>query len=108
MNQKLLVQLAVAVAANGTTERKFRNAVLIKLSEIQTTVTHVHGAQLAEMCRKDRATEAQQETFFREVQERVSAASEQAGLKMIRYIYGETEAEVERHDKRRKWWGWEI
>jgi hypothetical protein len=38
----------------------------------------------------------------------ISMHSESLGLKMVRYIHGETEMPERRHDRRRKWWGLEI
>ena len=44
----------------------------------------------------------------RTAEEFIANQSEQVGAKMIRYIYGEDPVPERRHDRRRKWWGWEI
>ena len=41
-------------------------------------------------------------------EEVISKHSESAGLNMMRYIYREDPAPEPRHDRRRRWWGWEI
>jgi hypothetical protein len=43
-------------------------------------------------------------------EECITRQSEQEGIKMIQYIYGKDRAPAPepRHDRRRKWWGWEI
>jgi len=104
----LLPKLAVTVAANEEAQRKFRTAVLIRLSKIETMLTEVQGCQLAQCWPPGRVSDEQRDKYVQEVEERVSRTSEQLGLKMVRYIYGETEMPESRHDRRRKWWGWEI
>jgi ABC-type amino acid transport substrate-binding protein len=108
MNKELLVALAHAVAANEKAQRKFRNAVLIRLSRIDAMLTEVQGAQLAEYCSPGSVTDEQRAKFVQEVEERVSRASDQLGLKMVRYIYGESEEPLVPRDRRRKWSDWEI
>jgi len=44
----------------------------------------------------------------KKAEEFIARQSEQAGMKMIRYIYGNEQSPEPRHDRRRKWWGWEI
>jgi hypothetical protein len=41
-------------------------------------------------------------------EEFIAAQSEQMGVTMLSYIYGETRAPEPRRDRRRKWHGWEI
>jgi hypothetical protein len=60
------------------------------------------------MCRKDRANDELQQEFLREVEEQISTASERCGMKMIKYIYDDSESKPDHHDRRRRWWGWEI
>jgi hypothetical protein len=107
-NKQLLIALANAVAANEETQRRFRTAVLIRLSSIEAMLTEVQGAQLADFWAPGRITDEQLDKNVREVQERVSKASNELGLKMVKYIYGGTEALVERPSKGRSWSDWEI
>lgn len=41
-------------------------------------------------------------------EEFINNRSETACLKMFRYIYTEAPVPEPRHDRRRRWWGWEI
>jgi hypothetical protein len=109
MIHQLLPKLALAVAGNEEVQRKFRTAVLIRLAKIETMLTEVQGAQLADFWSPGtRISDEQRDKYLKEVEERVSRNSEQLGLKMVRYIYGESEELGVPHDRRRKWSGWEI
>ena len=48
------------------------------------------------------------EEAARQAEEFIARQSDQVGMKMIRYIYGKDQAPEPRHDRRRRWWGWEI
>jgi hypothetical protein len=108
MNFNLLTKLVPWLDANEKAQRKFRTAVLIRLSKIETVLTEVQGAQLADFWAPERVPDEQRAKYLQEVEERVSRETERLVLKMVRYIYGETEMPERRHDRRRKWWGWEI
>ncbi len=108
MNFNILTQLVPWLDANEKGQRKFRTAVLIRLAKIETMLTEVQGCQLAQCWPPGRVTEEQRKNYLQELEERVSNASERLGLKMVRYIYGESgEANIP-HDRRRKWSNWEI
>jgi hypothetical protein len=108
IHRELVISLAMAMGATEHVQRKFRNCVLIRLSKIETMLTDVLGCQLAQCWSEGKVSDEKRTQYVREVEERSAIASEQLGLKMIRYIYGETEVTEARHDRRRKWWGWEI
>jgi len=108
MIYELLPKLALAVAANEEAQRKFRTAVLIRLSKIETMLTEVQGCQLVQCWPPGRVSDEQRDKYLQEVEERVSRTSEQLGLKMVRYIYGESREAIMPHDRRRKWFDWEI
>ena len=80
----------------------------IRLSKIEAMLTEIQGAQLVDFWPPGKVTDQQRDTYVKEVEGRVSRSSEQIGIKMIRYIYGEDEVPEVRYDRRRKWWGWEI
>ena len=105
MNFDLLTKLVPWLDANEKTRRKFRNAMLIRLSKIETMLTEVQGCQLVQSWPPGRVSDEQRDKYVQEVEERVSRTSEQLGLKMVKYIYGQTEMPEIRHDRRRKWWG---
>lgn len=111
-NFNLLIKLIEWLTEKEKMQRKFRNAVLIRLSSIETKLTEVQGCQLAQFSKtwplntlnKEQLTE-----YFQGMEERVFIASNQLGEKMVRYIYGPSENEVmPRRGGRRKWHGWEI
>jgi hypothetical protein len=111
MNQQLLIALANAVAANEETQRRFRTVVLIRLSRIETMLTEIQGAQLVQLWHPDRVCKDQRTKWVQEVQERVEGASNEMGLKMVKFIYGESEQlgrPGARRGKWRKWSDWEI
>ena len=71
-------------------------------------LTEVQGAQLAEYWAPGRASDEQRAGYLREVEERISKASNKLGLKMVKYIYGQSEEPDGRRGRRRKWADWEI
>jgi hypothetical protein len=109
LNGELLIALANAVAANEKTQKRFRNAVLIRLSRIEVIVTKIHGAQIAKSLESVRRRERSEKMaeWANAAEESISRASEKLGEGMVRYIYGQGEPVV-RRDGRRKWSGWEI
>ena len=108
MNQDLLVSLAHAAAENEKAQRKFRIAVLIRLSRIDTLVAEIMGAQLAQSWSTKPGSSEKEEKFARTVEDRVSSISHDLMVRMVKFIYGTSdEAEVSL-DKKRKWSDWEI
>jgi len=108
LHRDLVLKLAVAVGTNEKVQRKFRNAVLIRLSKIETMLTEIQGAQLVDFWPPGEVTDEQRAVYLKEVEDRVSRLSGQLGMKMVRYIYGEDEVPEIPRDRRRKWSGWEI
>ena len=110
MNQQLLIALAHALAANETTQRKFRNAVVVALSKIETLVTDIQAAQLVEFWKlgQGQVSDEQRDKLMQGVNERVSRNSAELGLKMVKYIYDEAGESSLRHDRRRRWSNLEI
>ena len=105
---ELLPKLVLAVAANEEVQRKFRTAVLIRLSKIETMLTEVQVCQLAEFWPQGKVTDEQRAKYIQEAEERGSSGSKQLLLKMVRYVYGPSEEAFVPHDGRRKWSGWQI
>lgn len=108
MNHKLLIALAQALSANEKTQRRFRTVVLIRLSKIETLLTDVLGAQLAQYWPPGSVPNEKRDQLVLEVDQRISRASDELGLKMVRYIYGESDEPEVPRDRRRKWSDWEI
>ena len=89
---EVLNALAQAVAANEKVQQRFRVTVLMRLSRIETLLTHVQGAQLADFWGPPMVTDEKRESYLREVEERIAKASEELGLKMVKYVHGGVEA----------------
>jgi hypothetical protein len=53
-------------------------------------------------------SEERRDELLQAASNRCDVESEQLGLKMIRYIYGDEPTPEPHFDRRRKWWGWEI
>ena len=107
-NFTLLTRLVPWLAENEKQQRKFVNCVLIRLSRIETMLTEVQGCQLAQLWPPGKVADKLRKEHLDEVEARMELASERMGVEMIRYMYGEDQVPVRRHDRRRKWWGWEI
>jgi hypothetical protein len=108
-NFNLLIKLIEWLTEKEKAAHKFRLVVLSRLSKLETTLTEIQGAQLAEYWSPEkRITDEQRKKYIQEVEERISRGSEQLGLKMVKFIYGEDRAPEPRHDRRRKWHGWEV
>jgi hypothetical protein len=107
-NFNLLTRLVPWLAENEKRQRKLKNCVLIRLSKIETMLTEVQGCQLTEFWPPGKVSDEKRTDHLKEVEARMESASEQLGLTMIRYIYGDDQAPESRHDRRRKWHGWEI
>ena len=78
MNLDLLNRLALALTANEKARRRFRTAMMIRVSRIETTVEMILGAQIAE-AHKCVESEAM-EKHAKGAEERISQVSENLGL----------------------------
>lgn len=106
MNLDLLNRLALAVAANEKAQRRFRTAMLIRVSRIETMVQMILGAQIAEAhgCVESEAMEK----HAKDGEERISQVSHELVLAMVRYIYDESAETRVRRGRKRQWSDWEI
>ena len=109
MTFDLHTRLIQFLAENEKAQRKFRNVVLIRLAKIETMLTQVQGCQLANFWPPTaKITDEQRDQDLKEVESQTAASSEYLLSKMIRYIYGNDPIPEVRHDRRKKWHGWEI
>src|SRR5262245_30109425 len=106
MNLELLQQLALTVAENERAQRRFRNAVSISVSRIETMVQVIHGAQIVELHKFLDSDKLQKHTA--DADEFISQGSRKMGLTLIKYIYGKRDDPMQRFDRRKKWSDWEI
>jgi len=110
-NFKLLTMLIPWLDANKKTERKFRNAVIHEVTRIESTISLLlvgQEAQSQAMLRQYGYDADKLDESMKWADVVISKHSECAGMKMIRYIYSEDPVPEPRHDRRRRWWGWEI
>jgi hypothetical protein len=111
-NFNLLTKLVPWLDANEQAERRFRNAVIGSLTRMEAAISMVLVAQQAEQqgkrpfyCKKKLEEDAKAAEEFIEKQ------SLERGVNWVKYIYQptkETPVDGPRHDRRRKWTGWEI
>lgn len=108
-NFKLLTQLIEWLAGHEKQHTKYRLAMINRLTRVEAAISLVLIGQQAQTQSKPpwyQADKLEQDAKWAE--ECIARQSEQAGMKMIQYIYGKDQAPEPRHDRRRKWWGWEI
>ncbi len=108
MNLSLLSKLVPWLDANEKTQRKFWNAVLVRLSRIETLATMIHGAQIAEGHLRNHHNEEKIKEHTDGAEIYIAEKSNELGVNMVKYIYGKSEGVSKPHDRRRKWTGWEI
>jgi hypothetical protein len=103
LSGQILQAMAHVLAANEQTQRKFRCAVINKLARIEALLGLVHVSQLA---RDQQPVNYYEEKLLEDSQaaeEYISRTSYEAGLTMVKYIYGEGEEVGTKTKKRRKW-----
>lgn len=108
-NFNLLTKLMPWLDANELVQRRFRYAVINKLTRIEAAIALVLVGQQAQMQAKRMEYFADKlEEDAKAADEFISKQSEAAGLNMIRYIHEESQSPEVCPDRRRKWSGWEI
>ena len=107
-NFKLLTNLITWLSENEKRQRKFMDCVLIRLANAEATLTEIQGCQLADYWQPGKVRDDKRAEYLKDLEAKMDLASEQIGLKMIRYIYGKDPVPERCHDRRRRWWGWEI
>ena len=81
-------------------------AMINRLTRVEAAISLILVGQQAQTQSKPPWYQADKlEEDARWAEECIARQSEQAGMKMIRYIYGKDQAPEPRHDRRRKWWG---
>jgi hypothetical protein len=109
INFDLLTKLVPWLDANEKAHRRFRFAMVHRLTRMEAAISLLLVGQLAETQNKPPVYNANKlDQDAKTTEGFIANQCEQVGLKMIRYIYGEEQAPEPRHDRRRKWWGWEI
>jgi hypothetical protein len=110
-NFKLLTNLISWLDANEKAQRRFRAAVTRKLTRIDAALSLVFvglEAQSQGILRHHGYDADKLQESAKAAEEFIKNQSHEAGMKMIRYIYTEDPVPEPRHDRRRRWWGWEV
>lgn len=88
-NMDVLTALFHAVTANQMVQQRFRNAVLARLSKIETIVQIIHGAQIVDTHTSEPRFEEKLRAHAEAAENYISQLSDDLVLKMVHYIYGE-------------------
>jgi hypothetical protein len=108
-NFKLLTHLIEWLAGHEKQHAKYRAAMINRLTRVEAAVSMILVGQQVQTQSKPPWFQADKlEEDARHAEEFIARQSEQMGMTMIRYIYGKDQAPEPRHDRRRKWWDWEI
>ena len=108
-NFKLLTQLIDWLAGHEKQHTKYRLAMINRLARVEAAVSLILVAQEAQTQTKTPWYPRDMlEEYARQTEECIARQSERVGMEMVRYIYGKDRAPEPRHDRRRRWWGWEI
>jgi hypothetical protein len=108
LNKDLLIALATAVGRNEKVQQKFRMAVLIRLAKIETMLSMIVVGELARSQGRQEYYADKLTEDAKDAEDYISKHSNELGLAMVNYIYGESEAPSAQGKTRRKWSGWEI
>jgi hypothetical protein len=100
LSGEILKGLARAVAEGEKKQRRFRDAVVIRLARIETIVHMIHGGQIVEAGWRKPAYDRKIEAKARDAERFISQESDVVGLAMVKYIHGELES-TERRKRRR-------
>lgn len=108
-NFNLLTRLIEWLAEHEKQHTKFKMAMINKLARMETAISLILVGQQAQ-------TQSSRPFFHADklredaqaAEEFIARQGEEVGMKMVRYIYGEDQVPESRHDRRRRWWGWEI
>lgn len=108
-NFKLLTQLIEWLAAHEKQHTKYRLAMINRLTRVEAAISLILVGQQAQTQSKPPWYQPDKlEEDARWAEECIARQSEQVGMKMIQYVYGKDPTPEPRHDRRRRWWGWEI
>jgi hypothetical protein len=104
----LLKELVNSLVDNDKVQRRFRYAVLDRLSKIEITVTMIHSAQIVQAQGTKPGYEERIEEEVNAADEFISQKKDEVGLKMAKYLYGAAEEPGAGMGKRRSQPDWEI
>lgn len=108
LNKELLIVLANAVGRNGERQRKFRYVVINGLAKIGMLAKMVHGAQIAELHGSRPGSDEARREHGEDADRLIEEQSGTLGLKMVRYVYSESEEPAPPRGGWRRWSNWEI
>jgi hypothetical protein len=99
---EILQALAHAVATIEETQQRFRTAVFIRLSRIETMVQMIQAGQIVGAHLSEPGSDKKIRNHAENAQEYVSRHSHELGLKMVKYVCGGLEALDPQPKARRK------
>ncbi len=108
-NFNLLTGLIGWLDGHEKQHTKYRMAMMNRLTRVEAAVSLILVGQDAQTqsnppwCPPGKLEEA-----AKRAEEFIAKQSELSAMKMIRYIYGKEQAREAKHDRRRRWCGWEI
>jgi len=104
INFSLLTKLVPWLDEHEKVQRKFRSAVIGYLSRIEATASLILVGQMALTQRPQSYDKGKLDESAKSAEEFISKQSLEKGVAVVKYIYKETptEAETDRHDRRRK------
>jgi hypothetical protein len=109
MTLDLHTRLIHFLMTNERAQRKFRTAVLLSLSKIETMVLMIHGAQIADAhLRNPHCDKEKMNKNAEDAEAYISQKSNELGMAMVKYIYRDDPIPEVRRDRRKKWHDWEI
>jgi hypothetical protein len=89
---ELLQHLAQAVGANERAQRRFRTAVLIRLSRIEMLAELIHAAQIVQGYKWEPSNKEKAEAYTKDADEFISQKTKERVLELVKFVYDEPEA----------------
>lgn len=100
---ELLQALTYAIAREAKTQRKFRDAVLIRLSRIEAIANLTHAAVIGTFHYNDPRYEEKLMEDARHAEQFVSEKSQAMALAMMNYVHGGAAQPASKSKRRPKW-----
>jgi hypothetical protein len=108
-NFHLLTKLIGWLDENERRQEKYRFAMVHRLARVEAAISLLLVEQQAQTQGKPPWYQADKlAEDAKAAEEFIASQSKRVGLKMVRYIHGKDPAPEKHHDRRRRWWGWEI
>jgi hypothetical protein len=107
-NFNLMTKLIHWLHANESAQRKFRMAVIAKLCRLQAQITSLYPPILAQNQRLQLIDGEKLMADAKAIEEFITKNERETIVGIMEYIYREEPKAEGRHNRRKKWHGWEI